>query len=61
MAWATGAELPLRLLRAEADRVYGIAAEFPTVSALYHAAEHIRDAGFKPVQRDTLYRTMFLN
>ena len=21
----------------------------------------IRDAGFKPVQRDTLYRTMFLN
>jgi cyclic dehypoxanthinyl futalosine synthase len=21
----------------------------------------IRDAGFKPVERDTLYRTMFLN
>ncbi len=28
-------------------KVYGMAAEFPTVAALYHAAEQIRDAGFK--------------
>jgi hypothetical protein len=28
-------------------KVYGIAAEFPSAGALYHAAEQIRDAGFK--------------
>ena len=28
-------------------KVYGMAAEFPTAAALYHAAEQIRDAGFK--------------
>lgn len=28
-------------------KVYGIAAEYPTAAALYHAAEQVRDAGFK--------------
>lgn len=28
-------------------KVYGIGAEFPNVSALYHAAEKVRDKGFK--------------
>ena len=26
-----------------------------------HTEQMLTDAGFKPVQRDTLYRTMFLN
>ena len=29
------------------NKVYGIAAEYPTAAALYHAAERVRDAGFK--------------
>ncbi|MGI8889318.1 MAG: DUF3341 domain-containing protein [Chthoniobacterales bacterium] len=29
------------------NRVYGIAAEYPSASSLYHAAEQVRDAGFK--------------
>jgi hypothetical protein len=29
------------------NRVYGIAAEYPSAAALYHAAEKVRDAGFK--------------
>lgn len=28
-------------------KVWGIAAEYPSASALYHAAERVRDAGFK--------------
>src|ERR1700677_310962 len=28
-------------------KIYAIAAEFPSAAALYHAAEQIRDAGFK--------------
>ena len=28
-------------------RVYGLGAEFPSSAALYHAAEKVRDAGFK--------------
>jgi hypothetical protein len=28
-------------------KVYGIAAEYPSAAALYHAAEQVRDAGFK--------------
>ena len=31
----------------EPAKVYGMAAEFPSAAALYHAAEQIRDAGFK--------------
>ena len=31
----------------EHQQVYGIAAEFPSAAALYHAAEKIRDEGFK--------------
>ena len=29
------------------NKVYGIAAEYPTAAALFHAAEKVRDAGFK--------------
>jgi hypothetical protein len=29
------------------NRVYGIAAEYPSAAALYHAAEQVRDAGYK--------------
>ena len=32
---------------AEYDKVYGIAAEFANAAELYHAAEKVRDAGFK--------------
>jgi len=32
---------------AQQPKVYGMAAEFPSVASLYHAAEQIRDAGFK--------------
>jgi hypothetical protein len=31
----------------EQPKVYAMAAEFPSATALYHAAEQIRDAGFK--------------
>jgi len=31
----------------EHQQVYGIAAEFPSAAALYHAAEKVRDEGFK--------------
>src|SRR5271154_2084665 len=33
-------------MTAEIKKIYGIAAEFPTASALYHAAEKVRDEGF---------------
>ncbi|MDQ2659486.1 MAG: DUF3341 domain-containing protein [Verrucomicrobiota bacterium] len=29
------------------NKVYGIAAEYPSAAALYHAAEKVRDAGYK--------------
>lgn len=29
------------------QRIYGLAAEFPSAAALYHAAEKVRDEGFK--------------
>ena len=32
---------------AENRKIYGIGAEFPSAAALYHAAEKIRDSGFK--------------
>ena len=32
---------------AENRKVYGMGAEFPSAAALYHAAEKIRDKGFK--------------
>ncbi len=36
-------------------------AEGPNAATEEQVRQVIRDAGFKPVQRDTLYRTMFLN
>jgi cyclic dehypoxanthinyl futalosine synthase len=36
-------------------------AEGPNAATEEQLRQVIRDAGFKPVQRDTLYRTMFLN
>jgi 2-iminoacetate synthase ThiH len=32
----------------------------PLRKASVPSARNLRDAGFKPAQRDTLYRTMFL-
>lgn len=38
---------PPRFRTEDGDAVYGIMAEFPDVPTVYHAAEHVRDAGYQ--------------